>query len=136
MASLPSLMLRQGKRKSVHARSAGKKERAGKGRVFGSSCLRYRYGKAGLCAKKNKTRSTQSDVRDEYSRLSQSDCTRCPDSIGISESGPSLDASSYSNQSAIRLQKCSRSPIAPAVALAKAGLHWMRVSYIRFHEND
>ena len=33
-AGLPSLRLRQGKRKSVHARSAGKKERAGQGARF------------------------------------------------------------------------------------------------------
>ena len=49
-----------------------------------------------------------------------------PDNCRDGEGGPSLDASFYSNQSVIRLQKCSRSPIAPAEALAKAGLHWMR----------
>ena len=112
-AGLPSLRLRQGKPAFAKASEnpstqgvQGKKKGPAKGRVFGSSCLRYCYGKAsrpslrlrqaGLRAKKNKTRSTQSDVRDECSCLSQSYRTRCPDSIGISESGPYLDACSDS----------------------------------------
>ena len=113
-AGLPSLRLRQGKPAFAKASEnpstqgvQGKKKGPAKGRVFGSSCLRYCYGKAsrpslrlrqaGLRAKKNKTRSTQSDVRDECSCLSQSYRTRCPDSIGISESGPSLDACTQPN---------------------------------------